>query len=122
LKLIYLSALNRHPEFPTLPTIGELGRDDEGKQILDFFASSSAIGRTLVASPGVPPERIAALRRAMAATLADPALRTFAAERNMPIESGSAEEIEAIVRKVLATPKSITERTTAVLQSMRSSR
>lgn len=122
LKLIYLSALKRIPEFPDVPTIGELGRDDEGRQVLDFFASSSAIGRTLVAPPGVPHERIATLRKAMAATLADPALQAFASERNMPLEPASAAEVESIVRAVLATPKSITEKTAAVLQSMRSAK
>src|SRR4051812_36068447 len=55
---IYLSALERHHDFPTLPTIGELGRNNDDRQILDLFASSSAVGRTLVAPPGVPQERI----------------------------------------------------------------
>jgi tripartite-type tricarboxylate transporter receptor subunit TctC len=78
---VYLSALSRHPDFPALPTIGELGRDGEAKQILDLFASSSAVGHTLAAPPGVPQDRIAVLRKAMAAAVSDPELLAFSAER-----------------------------------------
>jgi tripartite-type tricarboxylate transporter receptor subunit TctC len=115
---VYLSALSRHPDFPALPTIGELGHDDEGKQILDLFASSSAVGRTLAAPPGLPQDRIAVLRKAMAAALSDPELLAFSAERNMALEPTSGEEIEGIVRKILATSPLIARKAAAVLQSL----
>ncbi len=119
---VYLSALTRHPDFPALPTIGELGSDDQAKQILDLFASSSAVGRTLVAPPGVPQDRIAVLRKAMAAALSDPELLAFSAERNMPLEPASGEEVEGIVRKILATSTPIARKAAEVLQSLKASR
>ena len=119
---VYLSALARHPDFPTLPTIGELGSDDEARQILDLFASSSAVGRTLVAPPGVPQDRIAVLRKAMAAALSDPELLAFSAERNMPLEPASGEEIEGIVRKILTTSTPIARKAAEALQSLKASR
>ena len=119
---VYLSALARHPDFPTLPTIGELGSDDEARQILDLFASSSAVGRTLAAPPGVPQDRIAVLRKAMAAALSDPELLAFSAERNMPLEPASGEEIEGIVRKILTTSTPIARKAAEALQSLKASR
>ena len=62
-RLIYQSALTRHPDIPEVPTIGELGTGVEERQILDLFAAGSAIGRALIAPPGVPSERVAVLRQ-----------------------------------------------------------
>ena len=87
--------------------------------ILDLFASGAAIGRALIAPPDVPAARTAALRRALAATLADPELVAFAKKGNLPLEPGSAEELEGIVRKVLATPKPIADKAKTVLESLK---
>ena len=71
----------------------------------------------------VPREAVIFLRvRLQPAALADPALRTFAAERNVALEAGSAGEVEAIVRKTLATPKAVAEKAKAVLDSMKTAR
>jgi tripartite-type tricarboxylate transporter receptor subunit TctC len=119
MRLIYQSALARHPDLPTVPTIGELGAGDEDRQILDLFSSGSAIGRTLVAPPGVSADRIAAMRQAVAAALADPELISFAKERSIALEPGSAAELEAIVRKTLATPKGTADKAKGVLNFMK---
>ncbi len=120
MKLIYQSALTRHPDIATVPTLGELGRTDEDRQILDLFASGSAMGRTLVAPPGIPADRLAALREAVAATLTDPALVAFARERSIALDPGSAQEVDAIVHKTLATPKAVADKAKSVLESMKS--
>ena len=121
-RLIYQSALTRHPDISDVPTIGELGAGKDEKLILDLFASGSAIGRTLIAPPGVPPERAAALRRALAATLADPELVAFAKKGNLLLEPGSGEDVEDIVRKVLATPKPVADKARDVLELMKTQR
>jgi tripartite-type tricarboxylate transporter receptor subunit TctC len=121
-RLIYQSALTRHPEIPNVPTIGEVALGKEERQILDLFSSGSAIGRALIAPAGLPAERAAVLRRAMAAALADPELIAFAKKSNLMLEPGSAEEVEDIVRTVLATPKNVAARAREVLESLKAQR
>ena len=121
-RLIYQSALTRHPDIPNVPTIGELGAGKDQRVILDLFASGAAIGRALIAPPEVPPARVAALRRALAATLADPELIAFAKKGNLPLEPGTGEELEAIVRQVLSTPKPIADKTKEVMESLKTQR
>jgi tripartite-type tricarboxylate transporter receptor subunit TctC len=121
-RLIYQSALTRHPEIPNVATIGELGTGDEERQILDLFSSGSAIGRALIAPPELPAERTAALRRALAATLADPELIAYAQKQNLALEPGTVEELQGIVRKVLATPKAVAEKARDVFESMKTQR
>lgn len=120
--LIYQSALTRHPLIPDVPLIGELGNGPEENQILNLFASGSAIGRALIAPPGVPPERAATLRRALAAALADPELIALSKKTSLMLDPGSAEELEGIAHNVLAAPKAVADKTRAVLESMKSQR
>jgi tripartite-type tricarboxylate transporter receptor subunit TctC len=120
IRVILQSGLGRHPDIPNVPNIDEFGRTDEEKQMLALFASTAAIGRSLVAPPGVPADRIAALRQAVADTIADPELRKFSAEHTIMIEPGTAAEVEATVKKTLATPKDLADKMRAVLESMKS--
>jgi tripartite-type tricarboxylate transporter receptor subunit TctC len=119
IRLIYQSAQTRHPDLLKVPTIGELGNGQEAKVILDVFSSGAAVGRALVAPPDVPAARAAALRRALAAALADPELIAFAKKSNIALDPGSAEELDGIVRKVLATPKPIADKAKTILGSLK---
>jgi len=118
-KLIYQTALTRHPVVPEVPTIGELGTGSEEKQILGLFAVGAEIGRALIAPPGVPAERVAVLRRAMAATLAAPETRSYATRHSLALEVGSGDELSAIVRKMLATPEPVVAKARGILESLK---
>ncbi len=122
IRIIYQSALARHPDIRHVPTIGELGAGKDERVILDLFASGAAIGRALIAPPDMPAARAAALRRALAATLADPELVALSKKGSLPLEPGTGEELEAIVRQVLATPKPIADKTKEVLESLKTQR
>ena len=63
------------------------------------------IGRPLVAPPGVPPERVAALRRAFDLTMQDPAFLAEAAKLRLEIEPVAADELQALVAEIARTPK-----------------
>ena len=72
-------ALSRHPDLPNVPAVVELASTDMGKKILGFYASGGEVGRSLVAPPGVPADRVAVLRRAFDDMVKDP---EFLAEVN----------------------------------------
>lgn len=57
-------ASERVAELPGVPTLVELGRTPEERQVLSIFASASTTGRSLLTTPGAPPDRVAALRKA----------------------------------------------------------
>lgn len=118
-RLIYQSALRRHADIPTVPTIGELGTGAEEKLILDLFASGSSIGRALIAPPGLPPERITTLSRAIAAMVADPEMIGYSKSHNLALEPGSADEIAGIVRTALATPQPVAAKARDVMESLK---
>ena len=97
LRVIYQTGFSRHPDIPDVPDIDEFGRTEEEKQMLALLSYIAAVGRSIVAPPGVPPARIAALQKAIAVMLADPAVLTFASEHTIKLAPGSAEDIDTII-------------------------
>ena len=61
-------ALKRHPELPDVPMSWELGRNPEEQQILKIVANATEVGKMILAPPGIPADRVTALRRAFDAT------------------------------------------------------
>jgi tripartite-type tricarboxylate transporter receptor subunit TctC len=67
--------LKRSELLPDVPTVFEaLNLDDDARWWLEFRNSINDLGRILVTTPGVPPERLAFLRAAVKKVLTDPAL------------------------------------------------
>ena len=75
--------LKKEPDLPDVPLMLELAASDEDRQVLELMSSGSQIGRALFAPPGVPAERIAALRAAFDAMVKDPEFIAAAAKRKL---------------------------------------
>jgi tripartite-type tricarboxylate transporter receptor subunit TctC len=65
--------------------MAELGLDARATEALKLFAAGNAMGRSIFATPGIPAERAAALRKAFMDTMADPELVAFTRERNIDL-------------------------------------
>ena len=50
-------ALKRHPELPDVPLMQELVKDELHKQVMTFMSADTAIARSIVTTPDVPPDR-----------------------------------------------------------------
>jgi hypothetical protein len=55
-----------------IPSVQELARNDEDRQVIALIISGDALGKPLALTPNVPPERVKALRDALTATVKDP--------------------------------------------------
>jgi tripartite-type tricarboxylate transporter receptor subunit TctC len=65
-------ALERHEDLADVPTIMELPTDPRRAAALKLIVSRQAVARPFAAPPGVPADRVAALRAAFDATMTDP--------------------------------------------------
>src|SRR5438477_1626632 len=63
-RIILQTTPQRIAELPDAPSLGEIGNTDEDRAVFALYASGSAIGRSLLAPPGVPADRVKALRNA----------------------------------------------------------
>jgi tripartite-type tricarboxylate transporter receptor subunit TctC len=107
--------LKKAPDLPNVPLMIELAQSDEDRAIMRLFSVSGAIGRPLYTSPGVPPERVKALRDAFRATMQDPKFLADAKNGNFDIEAVYGEELQKLVEEVVATPPAIGERAKKII-------
>jgi tripartite-type tricarboxylate transporter receptor subunit TctC len=104
LRIIYQASLDRDAELPGVPTVAELGRSEDERRLLTFFSSYTVIGRSILAPPGVPEDRLAALRAAFMATVADPAFVAAADKANLELAVMPGDQLTALIAKDLSLP------------------
>ena len=99
---------NSEPDLDA-PLLQNLAPDDKARQAFAFVASFSALSRCLIAPPDIPEDRLAALRKAVAATISDPELAAALEQRNLPFRPLSWEIQQRIMDQAAATPRSLVE-------------
>jgi tripartite-type tricarboxylate transporter receptor subunit TctC len=117
INVVVQAQLERSKELPNVPTLVEMGHSPDDKAALAFYTSSAAVSRSLLGAPGIPPDRLRALREAFMATTRDPAFLADVKQSQSEFDPAPGEYLEDLARKVAATPKSIVERTAAALQA-----
>jgi tripartite-type tricarboxylate transporter receptor subunit TctC len=106
----------RHPDLPDVPTIVELARTPEEKQLFSLFANDGEVGKAVFAPPGVPPATVAIFRRAWDAMVKDPEYIADADKLQLERDSASGEQLQKLIASVAATPAAVVERARSVLK------
>ncbi len=76
---------------------------------LEVFYSQGQISRPFILPPGVPADRVTALRKAFADAIADPALKADAEKQKLDANPDSGEDVQRLIDKLYATPPDIIE-------------
>jgi len=92
-------ALTRHPELPDIPTAVDLARNDEERQVLRAIMNAAEVGTAFFTTPGVPADRLAALRRAFDATMNEEFL-TDVERTGLAVHPITGEELQKLVAEV----------------------
>jgi tripartite-type tricarboxylate transporter receptor subunit TctC len=100
----------RHPQFANVPAMVEFGKTPSDKQVLNLFGSTAEVGRALMTPPDVPPERLAVLRRAVAAMFADPDFKAEMAKRKLEFGPMSGDGLQKIIGSTLDVPPEVITR------------
>ena len=106
----------RSPELPDVPAVGELGDTPEDQRMLQLYASTADIGRSFIAPPGLPAERVATLRAAFEATMKDPEFLSEVSRAKAEFHPLPGAELQALVTKAAATPPQVIARMKQLLQ------
>jgi tripartite-type tricarboxylate transporter receptor subunit TctC len=110
------STLSRIPELPDVPAAVELGRTAEDKALLAFYVSSAEVGRSFLAPPGLPAERVATLRRAFDATMQDPEMRADTERAKADLAPLTGEKLQQLIIDTAKAPPALVERMKTILQ------
>jgi tripartite-type tricarboxylate transporter receptor subunit TctC len=100
-------AINRNAQFPDVPAIVELAKNERTRSILRLALAAEDMDRPILAPPGVPPERLAALRAAFHAAMTDPGFVADAKRQRLEIDEVAGEKVAAIIASTFALPPDI---------------
>jgi tripartite-type tricarboxylate transporter receptor subunit TctC len=89
--------LERHRELPNVPTIIDVSKTDEQKQVWGLLLRPVVIGYSYGVVPGVPADRLAILRKAFDDTMKDPEFLAEAQKVNLPIEPETGVNLAKVV-------------------------
>jgi tripartite-type tricarboxylate transporter receptor subunit TctC len=115
LNIIVQVGLAKHPELPSVPSAIDLVTDAEKRQVLELVLVRQEIGRPIVLPPGVPADRIAALRKAFAATLADKTFQAEAEKAGLEIDALTGDQIAAMLTKAYGAPAGVVAKAIALI-------
>ena len=107
--------LAKAPDLQHVPLLMDLASNPEDRAMLRLLSAPSVIGRPIFGPPGVPAERVQALRRAFGATVKDPAFVAELEKAQLELEPVSGEELERLVNEIAATPKHIADRLAEII-------
>ncbi|MDB5572265.1 MAG: hypothetical protein JWN93_3448 [Hyphomicrobiales bacterium] len=110
------SALKKPADLQDAPLLIDLAANEDDRRIFALLASAAEVGRPLVAAPGAPPDRLDALIAAYRAMTTDPEFVKEAQALKIEIAPLIGEELQAIVRQALATPRPLAERLKALVK------
>jgi tripartite-type tricarboxylate transporter receptor subunit TctC len=111
--------LKAMPEIAALgaPLTMSFARTDEQRQIMELVYAQPTFGRPYVVAPDVPAERVEALRKAFAETMADPELLAEAKRIHLDVNDPmNGRDLQALIRRLLSTPAAVVEKTKAAIK------
>src|SRR6476646_4611949 len=93
-----------------VPRAEELAPSADDKKVIRLVFSQGIFGRPFVLPPGVPAERVAALRKAFVAAFNDKTLRAEADKMQLDVDPMSGDELQKLVADLYDTPPRLVER------------
>lgn len=110
-RLLAQEDLEGHPEMNRLgvPLTNSFARTDEQRQVLEMVYSQNMFGRPYMLPPGVPAERVAALRAAMAAMVGGREFLGDAEKFGLDISPMGGAELQQLLARLYALPPHVIE-------------
>jgi len=112
-KIIVLAqiGLRRERDLPDVPLLMDLAADNKDREVLKLLSSNVMLGKPVFTSPGVPAERLAALRKAFDETMADPEFIADAMRQRLDVDPVDGGTIQKLVADLIDnTPRDVAER------------
>ena len=116
INVLAVNAAKRSPKFPNAPTMIELAKTQEHRDMLEFMMLQGLTGRSIFTPPDVPHERIAILRTAFDATMRDPVFLEDMRKLKVEVDWTPGPEVAASVRRVIGASPQTAERVLKALE------
>ena len=109
-------ALSKHPDLPDVPLIVDLAKTDEQRNVLKLIFSRQVMGRPFLGPPGIPADRVEALRKAFMDTMRDKDFLADAEKSQLEINPVDGADLEKLVKEIYQTPPQIAQKAAQLLK------
>lgn len=109
--------LKKDPDLPDVPLLRDLARTPDEQLVLDYMSKAVAVGRPVATTPGVPADRVTALRAAFDATLKDAEFKKDAAQMQAEISPMTGAELAQIINDLIAAPQSVRDKVRLAMET-----
>ncbi len=116
INLLFQMSMEKHPDIPQVPALIDQAKTPEDRKVFEFLFAPQEMGRPFFAPPGVPAERVKALRDAFEKTLKDPQFLAEAEKMGIEVQHVGGEAIHALLDRVYASPPEVVARAKAVAE------
>jgi tripartite-type tricarboxylate transporter receptor subunit TctC len=115
---ILQAGIEKNAGLEHLPRMMDLAKDDEGRKVLEMFSGPSLIGRSLMAPPGLPPERVTELRNAFTQMLDDDAFKNEAGKMMLELDPMPGAKLQTMLSDLQYSPE-VLEKARAIAKTTR---
>jgi tripartite-type tricarboxylate transporter receptor subunit TctC len=115
LKLFVQMGPKTTQEYGDVPDVFDFVSSDEDKKVLELHFKQTILGRPVAASPNLPKDRLAALRRAFLETMRDPDFLADAQKMNLDVDIATGEQVEQILIGFADYPKTVIAKAKAAI-------
>mgnify|MGYP002011063720 CR=1 FL=1 len=102
--------------YEKVPLIEDVTSNPQHRQMLRAASTGAPMGRSMAAVPGIPKDRLQMLRAAFKEGMHDKEMLKKAKKLKLPVEYHSGEELEAMSREIMKTPKSLVDQVKKLLK------
>ena len=106
-RILAQMGLQRNPELSNVPNVMEYVKDPKVREIYQFLFSQQQAGRPFVAPPGIPADRLAALRKALSDISADQNFRADVKKTGGAVTLMTGDDLQKMVNKYYTYPPNV---------------
>ncbi len=107
LNVLVQFAEQKHPALPDVPLVTEIVRNERQRMMIDLILTTQTMARPFAAPPGLPRDRVDALRQAFIAMARDREFMMTAESQQLEISPVDGVSIQASLARVSALPREV---------------
>jgi tripartite-type tricarboxylate transporter receptor subunit TctC len=116
IRAIIQTGFEKSAELKDVPHVYDYAKTEDDKRVMHLLYGTHALGRPISAPPGIPADRVKALRDAFNATMKDPLFLAEAGKQDMPIDPWTGDQTEQVIAQFTSYPAAIFSRARSVLE------
>lgn len=116
LVILFQAGAEPNPELKGIPELFEFAKTEEQRVALTYVYAGQGLGRPFIAPPDLPADVARMLQTAFMATMRDPEFIADAARSRFDVDPRDGPYLEALIKKLYATPKPIVDKIAAMIK------